>query len=432
MDFSNVEGVLPKPVAGPQSNSHSSALTRKWSILPGDAQPNSPDNHTSKYVDEGDPLHNDRVLLQGRRIADPGDNGPNAIRKVPSDQMLPMFRWGTKHRITGRSKSGLQILVPGREVPATVVTGGPLSGKSIIYTYASSSESSGKTTNSIGTIGDHLSAAKTNFLSSTKLLAVPEDPSIEQDRAPANAVRRPSSPLAAIGPEADGHNASLTDLVADSTPDVGPYELYIRGETGPCAGSISTMPRVVSLADFPMLPSRRRSLSDLVEDTKALDSPTSVDVLASVISQISTASETVSSDRSNSSWQGVPIDTTGPAKTPEPLTAPVWERAGSPFSLIHGIKLNVPAQGAHLPDEFDPPSFCFPFGVSTQAFLSILPAHGSTVQGLHHENTRFSQLACVRGYWSLVFVNRSKQSIAECLGLKGKGRKDRLSVLYFT
>ena len=47
--------------------------------------------------DGEDPLHNDTILLHGLRIAEPGDNASNTIRKVPSDQIFSMFRWGYVH-----------------------------------------------------------------------------------------------------------------------------------------------------------------------------------------------------------------------------------------------------------------------------------------------------------------------------------------------
>lgn len=62
-----------------------------------------------KYIENGDPLQDEEKLLQGLPIVEPGDEELNTIRKVPSDQALMPLRWGTNRRVTGRSKSGLQV-----------------------------------------------------------------------------------------------------------------------------------------------------------------------------------------------------------------------------------------------------------------------------------------------------------------------------------
>ena len=62
-----------------------------------------------KYIENGDPLRDEEKLLQGLPIVEPGDEGLNTIRKVPSDQALLPLRWGSSRRTTGRSKSGLQV-----------------------------------------------------------------------------------------------------------------------------------------------------------------------------------------------------------------------------------------------------------------------------------------------------------------------------------
>ncbi len=310
----------------------------------------SPDTREVVDIEEGDPLQNDRVLLKGIRIAEPGDDGPNTIRKVPSDQLLSMFRWGSNHRMTGRSKSGLQILVPGREGSATVVTSGPYSGKSIIYTYASSSDSSGRTTNSLGAVGDHLLTGRTSSFLGSQLLAVPDIRSIKLARDPTSTDRMLRSPLA--------------NLVADSTPDVEPYKIFIAGEKGPCAKPV--VPRVVSLQDFPLLPIRRRSLSDLIEDTKTLHSPTSIGISTSAVSQISTATKTVCSNGTDTNCQVVPLQLPDQEKILEPLIAPVWKRAGPPIVSTYSQGTVVPTLETSLPNGFDPPTFCLPFGVSVQ------------------------------------------------------------------
>ena len=62
-----------------------------------------------KYVENGDPLQDEEKLLQGLLIVEPEDVVTNTIRKVPSDEALMPLRWGSNHRATGRSKSGLQV-----------------------------------------------------------------------------------------------------------------------------------------------------------------------------------------------------------------------------------------------------------------------------------------------------------------------------------
>lgn len=69
------------------------------SILAGnDTQDGSLELSETNPIEPEDPLHNDNVLLHGLRIVNPGDDSTvNAIRKVPSDQTFPMFRWGYVH-----------------------------------------------------------------------------------------------------------------------------------------------------------------------------------------------------------------------------------------------------------------------------------------------------------------------------------------------
>lgn len=62
-----------------------------------------------KYIENGDPLQDEEKLLQGLPIVEPVDEELNTIRKVPSDQALMPLRWGSSRRVTGRSKSGLQV-----------------------------------------------------------------------------------------------------------------------------------------------------------------------------------------------------------------------------------------------------------------------------------------------------------------------------------
>lgn len=315
-------------------------------------QLNSSDAYVANYLEEEDPLQNDRVLLQGIRIVEPGDDGPNTIRKVPSEQTLSAFRWGSNHRMTGRSKSGLQILVPGREMPATVVLEGPESGKSIIYTYASSSDSSGKTTDSFGAIRDHSTTGRRSSLWDTKLLTVPEVP--KRAYNPISAGRKPRSPLA--------------ELVADSKPDFEPYQILIKGEKGPCTKPI--IPRIVSLKDFPRLPPRRRSLSDLIDEPRALLAPSSVDVFAPAVPHMSAATQTNRSYEPHTNGEEVLVQSPDQETSTEPLKAPIWRRSGPPFAQIQSREAGAYTEDPCLSGGFDPPTYCFPFGVRRQSMHS--------------------------------------------------------------
>ena len=62
-----------------------------------------------KYIENGDPLRDEEKLLQGLLIVEPEDVMTNTIRKVPSDEAFMPLRWGSNRRVTGRSKSGLQV-----------------------------------------------------------------------------------------------------------------------------------------------------------------------------------------------------------------------------------------------------------------------------------------------------------------------------------
>lgn len=62
-----------------------------------------------KHIEEGDPLQDEEKLLRGLPIVEPEDEIIDTIRKVPSDQTLMPLKWGSNRRVTGRSRSGLQV-----------------------------------------------------------------------------------------------------------------------------------------------------------------------------------------------------------------------------------------------------------------------------------------------------------------------------------
>lgn len=74
-----------------------------------------------RYIEKGDPLQDEEKLLQGLPIVEAGDETSNTIRKVPSEQALMPLRWGSTHRATGRSKSGLQVRIFFRTVSSKSV-----------------------------------------------------------------------------------------------------------------------------------------------------------------------------------------------------------------------------------------------------------------------------------------------------------------------
>ncbi len=299
-------------------------------------------------IDEVDPLFDDNKLLQGPRLAQPGDDSSDTIKKVPSDQTLPKFRWGSNHRSTGRAKTGLLIQVPGRDTSIILVEGGPITGNSIMYAYTSSSSSSGRTTNSFGAVGDHLSSTRSKRSSLNILPSVEEDPptkhyasrfDFQGNRALASAGAKLRSPLA--------------KLLHDSTPDAT-YPLIAVGEAGPLQQPVIAQ----AVAPSSLRPLRRRSLSDLTESHPLLTSPIRQETSNSAGGQ-PTAATAVS--RLNGTWiESQIVTTVRPDDNGPSQAAPVWHRAGSPF---------MPTSSPYL----DPDSFTLPYGVSTltqQAFES--------------------------------------------------------------
>ena len=79
-------------------------------LAPGEPSPVAKDGMPNDFIkttepmatEDEDPLHNDSVLLRGLRIAEPGDDATNTIRKVPSDQIFSTFRWGYVHLTSER------------------------------------------------------------------------------------------------------------------------------------------------------------------------------------------------------------------------------------------------------------------------------------------------------------------------------------------
>ena len=306
-----------------------------------------PTMYTHECADDGDPLQDDSRLLQGLRITESDENDPTAVKKVPSEQALAKLRWGSHHRTSGRSRSGLQILVPSRNIPLEPIVSATATGKSIIYTYESSSSSSGRTTQSFGAIGDHLPSARSAILSSSTMLAIPEDSMIRPSlRTPASSnIRSP-----------------LGDLVLESLPDEGSYKLLAIGEVGPIRNNI--VPHVVDPSQ--LVPQRRRSLSDLIEPPALLSSQTSPISPRLAADQMITQDESSSSSVTQFSVPDILPQSPEATETSGEVTAPVWYRSGPPYGakVGRGIGERVALNLRHR--DLDPATFSLPYGVSAR------------------------------------------------------------------
>lgn len=279
---------------------------------------------------EVDPMHDDEILFHGRRLVQPGHESTDTIRKAPSDQSLMRFRWGSTQRMSGRSKSGLQIQVPSRERPVIPITSGALTGRSIVYQYTSSSSESGRNTTSLGAVGDHLSSCRTGFLSADPLPALHEDRPAQAGIGLSRSSKQPRSPLA--------------DLVNDSTPDRDPYKLLIVGETGPASRLIR--PQLIAPSEFPLLPLRRRSLSDILETQTYIPSQSHKEISSSAL----------------------PFGSFEIAASPEPSVAALWTRSGPFLEANFSQQYGADAVIASPSLQVDPVTFSLPFGVSNIDF----------------------------------------------------------------
>ena len=297
--------------------------------------------HTRESADDGDPLQDDSRLLQGLRITESDENDPTAVRKVPSEQALSKLRWGSHRRTSGRSKSGLQILVPGRQNPLVPI----VTGNSIVYAYESSSSSSGRTTQSFGAIGDHLPSARSALPSSSTMQDIPEDSIIRQSLRTVGS----SKTMSALG-----------NLVLESSPDEGSYKLLAVGEVGPTRYNV--VPHVVDPSQ--LVPQRRRSLSDLIEPPTNISSQTSPRGLRLAVDRMS-AQDAWSSPRVTR--LGIPdVVSQSPEATDASgeQVAPVWYRSGPPFGVKarRGNGERVAPNLGH--GDFDPAMLSLPHGVS--------------------------------------------------------------------
>ena len=323
--------------------------------------------YTHECADDGDPLQDDSRLLKGLRITESDENDPTAVKKVPSEQALSKFRWGSHHRTSGRSRSGLQIQVPGRKILLEPIVSATTSGKSIIYTYESSSSSSGRTTQSFGAIGDHLPSARSALLSSNTMLDIPENFMIR----PSLKTSTSSNTLSPLG-----------NLVLESLPDEGYYKLLAVGEVGPTRKNI--VPHVVDPSR--LVPQRRRSLSDLIEPPALVSSHTSPTSPRPAADRLTAQNQW---SRSNATQFEVPdILSQLPAgnETSGEEIAPLWYRSGPPYDAKagRGNGARVPLDLRH--GDLDPAIFSLPYGVSARFSRErSLILMCKTVKSFHYE-----------------------------------------------
>lgn len=268
-------------------------------------------------------------------------------------------------------------------MPASLIPGGIITGKSIFYQYTSSSStSSGRTTgtSSLGAVGDHLASIGSASMPRSAV-------TIGGRNSMTRATSRTRSPLA--------------DLVLSSSPDQEPYQLLALGQTGPWKQPFT--PQFVKPLDLCTLIRRRRSLSDLKENPQAR--------LSLVSAEVGAPNPQVSKDMKVSGPGNVQIVKKDVIVQPDEIrsiestTPPVWSRKGPPFVLN---------DQNHI---LDPETFSLPFGVRPQllSYMDLL-ANAVAVESFHHEIDQHPQPASFSRKWSLVFNKGRKQSATRCLG----------------
>ena len=215
-----------------------------------------------------------------------------------------------------------------------------MTGKSIIYAYASSSSSSGRTTSSFGAVGDHL--ASTRSAGFPKASMKDQNHSNGLERAVMSAHSRTRSPLA--------------DLVLSSIPDEESYHLLALGQVGPWKQPFT--PQLVKPSSLCTLIRRRRSLSDLEEAPQARQSLVSA-VPGSPKPHIPGDVKVSGPDiiRKDSRVQ------LGEVSSTEAKDPPVWSRKGLPFEVNRQARSGLRVYEKPQDDSLDPETFSLPFGV---------------------------------------------------------------------
>ncbi|KAL9074241.1 MAG: hypothetical protein Q9161_002435 [Pseudevernia consocians] len=241
-----------------------------------------------------------------------------------------------------------KILVPSSNAPTSLIPGGAITGKSIIYMYtSSSSSSSGKTTSSfgaVGAVGDHLASAKSAILPRTLVAMGDQNQSMRLEHVDMSANNHTRSPLA--------------DLVLSSTPDEEPYQLLALGQTGPWKQPFT--PQLVKPSNLCTLIQRRRSLSDLKEAPQARQSIVSVEPGAPK-TQVPANTQVSGPDDVQTALKDSLVQQ-DEVSSIEANGSPVWSRKGLPFEekrrVRSGLSVHLKSQEYSL----DPETFSLPFG----------------------------------------------------------------------
>lgn len=321
--------------------------------------PSSPFDHlrSPRFIENGDPLSDDKRLLYGPIISNEAESQSlEFVRKSPSDQSLSPFRWGSSHRKTGRSKTGLSITVPSPSAvgelqkqaqDSALVTGPILRDKSILYTYSSSSSGGNKTSSSFGAIGDHT------------------NPNSARVHSPADMIvpRMSAMPSLEGAHQRDrlGEESTLQQLVETSQPDLQIYDILVLGETGPLSQPRTA--RVVSASEFFPVLHRRHSLNDLVERSSKANIP-------SPLGHVSDARDDQTSQIESPCNQGNSANTVVPS---EPVRRPdIWRRRGPSFRELALLASNQLGMGAATDEALDPSTFALPYGVSAPSLKAKL------------------------------------------------------------
>ena len=242
-------------------------------------------------------------------------------------------------------------------MPTSLIPSGVISGMSIYYPYtSSSSSSSGRTTSSLGAVGDHLASIGSASMPRTAVTIGGRNSITRIERAVMSATIRTRSPLA--------------DLVLSSTPDEEPYQLLALGQIGPWKQPFT--PQLVKPLDLCTLIRRRRSLSDLKDTPQAR--------LCSGSAEPGAPSPQVPTNMQVSGPGNVRTVKKDIIVQPDKISsiestiAPVWSRKGSPF-VLDGQN--------HI---LDPETFSLPFGVRPrfQSYIGLL-TNAEVVKSFHHE-----------------------------------------------
>ena len=302
--------------------------------------PGKPVYRRPSNLEHGDPLQSHETLTKQTRIASIFDEfDSDTLKKSPSEEVLPRQHWDSIRKTSGKSKTGLCIVVPPYQTfikpsedakpDAPLKSGAIFEDKSILYMYTSSSSGDTRTSSGFGAIGDQLVPAKRS--SSKRDLRISDHP-----------IRRPM----VDGCDRGTDHIDLKNLVATSEADKSMYQVIIAGETGPLA--IPSTPRICGLEELNMIPRRRRSHSDLIDRPISIARPSKDNIAAHMRG----------GSRSSSS-RGRLIREISPEHEPE-----AWHRKGPSYWQMAGV--------GSTDNVYDPASFYLPTGVCFHTNRQIL------------------------------------------------------------